>query len=290
MTKTILITGCSSGIGYDAAHGMREKGWRVFASCRKAADCERLRAEGFESPRIDYTDEQSIRAGLSEVLEATGGTLDALFNNGAFGLPALAEDLPRDALRSIFETNVFGWHDLVRQVIPVMRRQGHGRIVQNSSILGLVPYEWRAAYAATKYAIEGLSDVMRLELDRDNIQVVLIEPGPVTSSIRKNSVAHFEKWIDWQRSARAADYLVLRSRLYAESPGKDAFELPPSAVTRVLVRALEAKRPRARYPVTVPAHVASVGRRFLPARWIDAIILYVNRPKTPPKAPARKGS
>ncbi|NDV02365.1 SDR family NAD(P)-dependent oxidoreductase [Pseudoroseicyclus tamaricis] len=285
MEKTLLITGCSSGIGYDAARGMRDRGWRVFASCRKEEDCARLRDEGFESPRIDYTDEASIRSGLAEVLKATGGTLDALFNNGAYGLPAASEDLPRDALRAIFETNVFGWHDLTRQVIPVMRRQGHGRIVHNSSILGLIPYEWRGAYSATKYAIEGLADVSRLELRSANIDVVLIEPGPVTSEIRRNSVPHFEKWIDWQRSARAADYLVLRSRLYSENPAKDSFELPPSAVTKVLARALEARRPRARYTVTLPAFVASVGRRFLPARWVDGIILYVNRPR--PARPRR---
>ncbi|WP_373355396.1 SDR family NAD(P)-dependent oxidoreductase [Pseudoroseicyclus sp. CXY001] len=277
MARTLLITGCSSGIGYDAACGMRSRGWRVFASCRREEDCARLRAEGFESPRIDYTDEESIRSGLAEVLAATGGTLDALFNNGAYGLPAAAEDLPREALREIFETNVFGWHDLTRQVIPVMRAQGHGRIVQNSSILGLVPYEWRAAYAATKYAIEGLSDVMRLELAPAGIQVVLIEPGPISSRIRVNSVPHFERWIDWQASAR--DYGDLRRRLYAEAPGKDAFELFPEAVTRVLARALEARRPRARYTVTVPALVASLGRRALPTRWVDGIIRRVNRPK-----------
>ena len=174
MQKSILITGCSSGIGLDAAHGMRARGWRVFAACRHQRDCDRLRAQGFDSPRIDYTDAETITSGLASVLEATGGTLEALFNNGAHGLPGAIEDVPTDGLRHIFETNVFGWHELTRQVIPVMRAQGHGRIVQNSSVLGLVAFPWRGAYVATKYAIEGLTDTMRLELRGTGIKVLLL--------------------------------------------------------------------------------------------------------------------
>ncbi|MGB7319429.1 MAG: SDR family NAD(P)-dependent oxidoreductase, partial [Planktotalea sp.] len=164
MQRSILITGCSSGIGYDCAHGMRAAGWRVFAACRKDEDCARLKSEGFDSPLIDYTDPASIRSGLDEVLAATGGTLDALFNNGAYALPGAVEDLPRDGLREIFECNVFGVHDLTRAVIPVMRAQGHGRIVNCSSVLGLVTMKWRAAYSASKFALEGLTDTLRLEM------------------------------------------------------------------------------------------------------------------------------
>ena len=181
MTQSILITGCSSGIGYDAAHGMRAAGWRVFASCRQQADCDRLKAEGFDAPLIDYADSASIQTGLAQVLATTGGTLDALFNNGAFGTPGAVEDLPRNALREIFETNVFGVHDLTIRVIPVMRAQGHGRIVQNSSVLGLVALRWRAAYIATKFALEGLTDTLRIEMADTNIKIITIEPGPVTS-------------------------------------------------------------------------------------------------------------
>lgn len=188
MQKTILITGCSSGIGLDAAHGMRAKGWTVFASCRKQADCDRLRAQGFISPRMDYTDPDSLQNGLAEVLAHTGGTLDVLFNNGAHGLPGAVEDVSTDGLRAIFESNVFGWHELTRLVIPVMRAQGHGRIVQNSSILGFVAFPWRGAYVATKHAIEGLSDTLRIELRDSGIKVILIEPGPVTSKIREKAI------------------------------------------------------------------------------------------------------
>ena len=152
MTRAILITGCSSGIGRDAAFALRDRGWRVFAACRKAADCDALRAEGLDSPRIDYEDPASIAAGLDDVLSATEGRLDALFNNGAYAIPGLVEDLPTDALRAIFEANLFGWHELTRRVIPVMRKAGTGRIVQCSSVLGFAAAPWRGAYNASKFA------------------------------------------------------------------------------------------------------------------------------------------
>ncbi|MBY6002882.1 SDR family NAD(P)-dependent oxidoreductase [Salipiger bermudensis] len=270
--KTILITGCSSGIGHDAAHGLRERGWRVFASCRQEKDCARLREEGFESPQLDYTDEASIHRALGEVLEATGGTLDALYNNGAFGIPGATEDLPTGALREIFEGNLFGWHELTRAVIPVMRRQGHGRIVNCSSVLGLVPMPWRGAYVATKYALEGLTDVLRIEMRDTPIEIILIEPGPITSRIRANSVPYFEKWIDWRASPRAAQYEAsLLKRLYA-APSKDRFELPASAVTAKLVHALEHPTPRPRYYVTFPTHLMGRLRRLLPTGALDALI------------------
>ena len=270
--RTILITGCSSGIGYDAAVGLRKKGWRVFASCRKAEDCARLKTEGFESPLIDYETSETIGTGLVEVLEATGGTLDALFNNGAYAVPGAVEDVPTDGLRQVFEANVFGWHELTRQVIPVMRAQGHGRIVQCSSVLGFVPMKWRGAYVSTKYALEGLTDVLRLEMQDTPIKVVLIEPGPVTSKIRVNSIPHFERWIDWKNSPRKEQYAqTLMKRLYKDR-GKDQFELPPSAVTQKLYHALTHPNPAPRYFVTTPTYLMNAFRRFLPTRTLDWII------------------
>ena len=263
--RSILITGCSSGIGADAALGLRARGWRVFASCRKEEDCARLRAEGFESPRLDLTDAASMEQALAEVLAATSGTLDALYNNGAIALPGALEDLPTEALREVFETNLFGWHELTRRVIPVMRAQGHGRIVNCSSILGLVGVRWRGAYVATKFAIEGLTEVLRLEMASVNIQVSLIEPGPVTSRLRQNAIPHFERWIDWKASPRAAEYQSVLDRLYGPSRS-DRFELPPQAVTEQLIHALESPRPRPRYYVTTPTHVAGALRRLLPSR------------------------
>ncbi|WP_108813528.1 SDR family NAD(P)-dependent oxidoreductase [Loktanella sp. Alg231-35] len=270
--KSILITGSSSGIGLNAARGLRDAGWRVFASCRKAEDCLRLRSEGFESPLIDYTDPESIVNGLAETLEATGGTLDALYNNGAYACPGAVEDLPVGALREIFETNVFGWHELTRLVIPVMRAQGHGRIINCSSVLGFVGMKWRGAYVATKFALEGLTDVLRLEMQNTAIKVILIEPGPVTSKIRQNAIPHFEKWINPQSSARAPEYAEVMDRLYQDT-GPDKFELPAAAVTKKLLHALTSPRPKPRYYVTTPTHMMGFLRRILPTRWLDALIL-----------------
>ena len=270
--KAILITGCSSGIGYCAAHGLKNAGWRVFAACRKSEDCARLHAEGFESPLIDYSKPDTIQQGLNEVLTATGGTLDALFNNGAFGTPGAVEDLPTDALRAIFETNFFGWHELTRAVIPVMRAQGHGRIIQCSSVLGFVTLPWRGAYNATKFALEGLTDTLRIEMRDTSIHIVLIEPGPVTSKIRQNSIPHFERWINWESSPRRDHYeKTLRKRLYRDA-GPDPFELPPEAVLKKLRHALEARKPKPRYYVTTPTYMMGILRRILTSRALDRVL------------------
>lgn len=269
--RTILITGCSSGLGYDAAHGLRARGWRVFASCRKAEDCARLMSEGFESPLIDYADSNTIYNGLAEILEKTGGTLDAVYNNGAFACPGAVEDLPRGALRDIFETNLFGVHELTQAVIPVMRQQGHGRIINCSSVLGLVGMKWRGAYVSTKFALEGLTDVLRIEMARTPLHIILLEPGPITSKIRENSIPHFERWIDIKNSARADQYEKLRGRLY-EDTGPDRFELPASATTKKLIHALESKRPKPRYYVTTPTYLMGTLRRILPTRALDWVI------------------
>jgi NAD(P)-dependent dehydrogenase (short-subunit alcohol dehydrogenase family) len=270
--RSILITGCSSGIGLDAARGLKARGWRVFATCRQETDCARLQAEGLESFRLDYADEASIVAAVEETLRRTGGTLDALYNNGAFACPGAVEDLPRGALREIFETNLFGYHDLARQVIPVMRAQGHGRIINCSSVLGLVGMTWRGAYVATKFAMEGLTDVLRIEMKGTGIEVILIEPGPIATKIRENAVPHFEKWVDWEHSARREQYVSLRGRLYDKKTKKDTFELGPEAVTAKLIRALEDPRPKPRYYVTTPTYLMGFARRILPTRALDWLI------------------
>ena len=271
--KSILITGCSSGIGYDAAHALHKRGWRVFATCRKPADCTRLQGEGLESFPLDYEDEATIVAAVAETLKRTGGTLDAVFNNGAYAIPGAAEDLPRGAMRAIFEANLFGVVDLTNRLIPVMRAQGHGRIVQCSSVLGFAAMKWRAAYVSTKFAMEGFTDAMRMEMKDTNISVILIEPGPISTNIRINSRVGFERWIDWENSPRAAQYAdYLRPRLYREPGKKDRFELPPSAVTAKLIHALESPRPKPRYFVTTPTYMANIIRRLLPTRMSDAIL------------------
>lgn len=272
--KTILITGCSSGIGYDTAHGLLKRGWRVFATCRKAEDCVRLESEGLASFVLDYNDPDSISAAVNETLSRTGGTLNAVFNNGAFGSPGLLEDLPVEALRANFETNFFAQHDLTQRLIPVFRKQGHGRILMNSSILGFIALPWRGAYNSTKFAMEGWADTLRLEMTGTGIHVILIEPGPITSDIRQNSIPHFEKWIDVESSARSQDYENrFKPRLYDESGTPDKFQLPASAVTKVVHDALTQTNPKPRYRVTTPTKLMAVLKRVLSARMLDRVLL-----------------
>ena len=268
--KSILITGCSSGIGHDAAWTLHNRGWQVFATCRKKEDCVRLCAEGIESFVLDYENPKSISLAVKKVINLTGGTLDALFNNGAYAIPGAVEDLPRDALKQTFEANFFGWHDLIVQVIPIMRAQGHGRIINCSSVLGFIPMRWRGSYVATKYALEGLTDTLRIEMCYTNIKIILLQPGPITSKFRQNSIIGFEKWIKWQNSARANQYKsILLNRLYSTNVQKDQFELPASAVTKKLIRALEEVNPKSKYMVTMPTYVAAILKRVLPNPWLD---------------------
>lgn len=270
--KSILITGCSSGIGNDAAVTLRQRGWRVFASCRAVADCERLHTEGFDSPQLDYERPETIKTALAQVLAATGGRLDAVFNNGAYGIPGLLEDLPRDALRAILEANLIGPHDLTRQIIPVMRAQGSGRIVNCTSVLGFVAYPLRGAYIATKFGLEGLTDTLRLELRGMPIHVCLIEPGLIATKFGENSGKQFRRWIDWENSARAEEY---RTKLVAKAEGRnphERLEAQASAVTAKLIHALESPRPRPRYRITRLAQIAYVLKRMLPTRSTDWVI------------------
>ena len=270
--KTVLITGCSTGIGATVARGLAARGWRVFASARKPEDVERLRAEGMESLLLDLNDSVSIHAAVAAVFDMTGGKLDALFNNGGFGQVGAVEDLTRDALREQFETNLFGWVELTNRVIPAMRKQGHGRIVMNSSVLGYAALSYRGAYSAAKFALEGLTDTLRHELRGSGIHVALVEPGPITSRFRENCVPHFERHIDWRNSVHRAQYEAQRARLNKPGPAAP-FTLPPEAVLDKVVHALENPFPRPRYPVTVPSVAFWWLKRLLPIRAMDWVLM-----------------
>lgn len=266
--KTVLITGCSSGIGLDAAHFLTGRGWRVLATCRQQADVDRLQAMGLTSFTLDLACETSVADAVAHALSL--GPVHGVVNNGAFAIPGAAEDLPRGALREIFETNLFGTHDLTRQLIPHFRQIGEGRVVNISSVLGLVGIPWRGAYAATKFALEGLTDVLRVEMSDTPIRVSLIEPGPIGTMIRLKSIPHFERWIDWQNSPRIAQYqATLLKRLYEPEAKKDKWELPPRAVSEKIAHALESTRPNPRYYVTRPTRIAGIGRRLLSTRALD---------------------
>ncbi|MDG4553715.1 MAG: SDR family oxidoreductase [Candidatus Competibacter sp.] len=268
---TVLITGCSSGIGLCCAQGLQARGWRVFATTRQAADVARLHAAGLESLPLDLRDSASIQTAVADVLERSGGRLDALFNNGAYGQPGAVEDLSREALREQFETNVFGTLELSNLIVPAMRRQGGGRIVFNSSVLGLVAFPYRGAYVASKFALEGLADTLRLELAGAGIHVCLIEPGPILSRFRDNAHAAYRRHIRVEGSPHREKYAAMQVRLTKKGPTAP-FTLPPDAVLKRVIHALESPRPKTRYPVTVPTYLFSVLRRLLPTRALDAVL------------------
>ncbi len=272
--KSVLITGCSSGIGNCLARGLKQRGYRVFATARQAVDVESLTQAGFESLPLDLDSSNSIHAAVETVLARTQGRLYALINNGAYGQPGAIEDLSRATLRAQFETNVFGTQELTNLVIPTMRAQGEGRIVQISSILGIVCFAYRGAYNASKFALEALSDTLRLELRGTNIHVSLIEPGPITSRFRANAHAAFIRHIDREHSVHREYYERVEKRL--EGPKPMPFTLPPEAVLKQAIKALEARRPKARYAVTFPTTLFAVLRRILPVRALDSILSAVS--------------
>jgi len=271
--KSILISGCSSGIGLCVARGLHARGYRVFATARKRDDVQRLKEMGLTCFHLDLDDPNSIKNAIKAVLQETGGTLYALFNNGAYGQAGAVEDLRRDVLRAQFETNLFGWLELTNTVIPIMRKQGYGRIIQNSSVLGLVAMPYRGAYNASKFALEGLSDTLRQELSMtsDNIYVSLIEPGPILSQFRHNSLLALERNIAVESSVHHAFYQRTIERLRKEGPAVP-FTLPPEAVLRRVLHALESKRPKMRYYVTVPTYLFAFLRRILPQYALDHIL------------------
>ncbi len=269
--KTILVTGSSTGIGDCVARGLHARGYRVFASVRNPADMAAFERDGIESLQLDYTDSASIRAAVEQVLEHTDGQLYALFNNGAYGQPGACEDLSRDAIREQFETNVFGWMELTNRVLPVMRAQGFGRIIQNSSILGFAAMPMRGAYNASKFAIEGFSDTMRLELVGTDIHVSLIEPGPVESRFRANAYEAFKRHIAIDDSVHRERYRNMIERF--ETVGNvQPFTLPPESVLKRVIHALESSRPRIRYPVTFPTYLFAGLKRVLTDRMLDRIL------------------
>lgn len=272
MKKSILITGCSSGIGYETALALLRRGYDVYATARKEEDVLRLIGEGLNAHRLDVTDPDSIDAALAWVLEQTGGTLYALFNNAGYGQPGALEDVPTYALREQFETNVFGLHELTRRVLPLMRKQGYGRILQHSSVLGLISLRFRGAYNASKYAIEGLCDTLRLELEGTNVRVVTLNTGPVRSKFRDNAIKVFERNIDAERSRFKEAYKKEVYKRKQNKEEKDRFTRNADAVVEKIVHALESKRPAPRYHITSATVLLAAFKRVLSTRRLDALL------------------
>ena len=271
-TKNILITGCSSGIGKNVAITLHNKGWRVFATCRSKTDCTFFTKLGIESFPLDLLKEESINCAVNLVKEKTKSQLDVLFNNGAYAIPGAIQDIPRSAMREIFEVNVFGQIDLINRCIPIMMSSDYPKIINCSSVLGFISLPYRGLYSATKYSIEALTDALRRENYDSKIKFVLIQPGPINTDIKKKSIKHFEKWIDWKKSIHQKTYenKVIK-RLY-DNNYKDSFnsyELQPDEVTKILINVLNSKKPKARYKITIQTKIAQIMTKLLPTNTLD---------------------
>ena len=272
--KNILITGCSSGIGKNAALTLHYKGWRVFATCRSEKDCLFFNKLGIESFPLDLFKEDSVNNAVEIIKNKTDSHLDALYNNGAFAIPGAVQDMPREALREIFEVNVFGQIDLINKCIPIMLSSENPRIINCSSVLGFISLPYRGLYSATKYSIEALTDALRRENYNNKIRFILLQPGPINTDIKKKSIQYFKKWVDWKQSIHRETYeKKVLSRLYSDKSNElySRFELQPDEVTKLLLKALNSKNPKQRYKITIPTKIAKIMTIFLPTNVLDWI-------------------
>lgn len=304
--QSILITGCSSGIGLAVAQDLQQLGYQVFATCRKAEDVSKIKNLGIKHAyQLDVTDSNSINQALDSILNLTNGRLDALFNNAGFGLPGAVEDLTKQALYHQFDSNVFGVLELTNKVLPVMRQQGSGKIIVNSSMLGFVSLRYRGAYVASKFALEGLFDTLRLELKETPIKVSIIQPGPVTSGFRNSAYQNFFKFIDPFNSTHTEQYKRMLRRIisdldvesmdeqnieklkdlaFRDNSDKNykpaPFELPANAVTKTILKIIKSNNPKARYSITLPTYIFRFLSKFLPTVLLDKILYNVTKLET----------
>jgi len=266
--STILITGCSSGIGYQTALYLREKGYTVFATARKEEDVSRLQKLGLTSFLLDVTKHQTITDTLNKVLEITGGKLDIVFNNAGFGQPGALEDVSTNVLKEQFETNVFGLHEVTIQVLKIMKKQGYGTIIQHSSVLGIISLKLRGAYNASKYAIEGLTDTLRLELRNTNINITVLNTGPVTSDFRKNAIQKTLDNIDIDNSRFKEDYYKSMSADKSTVP----FNLEAIEVAKIVEKITKTKKVNPRYYITKATYILGFAKRILSSSKLDSIL------------------
>ncbi len=269
--KNILITGCSSGIGLQTAITLNENSIKVYASARKEEDVKKLKDMGFETFLLDVTNKQHIANALESIIK-NDKSLDAVFNNAGYGQPGAVEDVKVDVLREQFETNVFGMHELTCQVLPIFRKQGYGKIIQHSSVLGIISLRFRGAYNASKYAIEGLADTLRLELANTNIYVSTINTGPVSSKFRDNAVKKFQENIDQENSAFKKEYKTQLGERLNSDKDNTPFNLPASSVANIILKIMNTEKPKPRYYVTKATYILGFLKRVLSTSLLDSIL------------------
>lgn len=273
-TKVILITGCSSGIGYDAAMKLFHRGHHVIAACRKPSDVEKLSSQGIDAVCMDMDDTASIESAVTTVLEKTKGRIDVLINNAGYGQAGALEDITREVLRAQFETNVFGLMELTRRVVPIMRKQGYGRVINIGSILGRVGMPFRGAYCASKFAVEGLNETLRMELKPAGIQVIIFNPGPIQSQFTNTVLEKTFNSIDRQHSRFSNQYKQMLGS-FSQKKSSSWFTKGPEVVVQKLIHAIESPRPKGRYTVTLAAHLLAISKQMLSIRLLDKLIIYI---------------
>ncbi len=262
--KTVLVTGCSSGIGLATARTLRDHGWNVRPTARRKEHLEQLRSEGFTPLELDVSDSAAVQRAADDVLRGFNGQLGALVNNAGFGQPGAMEDLTREAMRYQFEVNFFGLQELTNRFIPVFRKQGYGRIVNISSVVGRISLPFMGIYSASKHAVEAVSDAMRIELLGSGISVSIIEPGPINTRFRDNSLDRARSQLDKVKSHFQERYLKQVMDTNRRRGLTAPFAKTPEAVALKILHALESPNPRRRYPVTFPAYLGEIARRFFP--------------------------
>lgn len=270
--RSVLITGCSSGIGRATAEFLRAAGWTVFPTARTPEDLAQLSAAGFDAVELDVTSSESIASAVQQVLQKNDGRLGAVVNNAGFGMPGAIEDLTREAMRQQFEVNLFGLQELTNRLIPIFREQGFGRIVHISSVVGRLSLPFMGIYSASKFALEAVSDAQRVELSLDPITLSLVEPGPIRTRFSTNCAGQGEAKLDVGASKFGGAYRQYFEKRRNGGMSEDRFRLPPEAVAQKICHALESSRPRIRYYVTIPAYWGAWAARWVPARLIDAMM------------------
>ncbi len=275
--RSVLITGCSTGIGAAAAQLLKQRGWTVVPTARQPEDLDRLREQGFEPVAMDMADPSSIESGVAAALSLCGGSMGALVNNAGFGQSGALEDLKREHIRYQFEVNVFGLQDLTNRLIPIFRKQGFGRIVHISSVVGRISIPFLGCYSASKFAVEALADAQRVELAGSGIGIILVEPGPIITEFRRTAARRASETLDFENSQNASFYQEELQRRAESQKQPNWINKTPNDVARKIVHALESPRPRRRYAITIPAYAGEWLRRFAHPAWLDWLFLRKKR-------------
>ena len=269
--KNIVITGCSTGIGLDVALYLKERLIEVYPTARDSKDVEMLVELGFDNAMVlDVTDADNISRVIANVLNIDG-SIDVWFNNAGFGQAGAIEDITIDVLKEQFETNVFGLHEATRQVVAVMRRQGYGKIIQHSSVLGIVSLFGRGAYNASKYAIEGLTDTLRLELLDTNIYPILLNTGPITSHFRQTAMDKLRDNVDIENSIFKDRY----KKSLSGNSRKVPFNEEAESVSKVVYKIIQTNKPKPRYYITKATYLLGYLKRVLSTSLLDRILIKI---------------